>query len=883
MEKDTPLTRQYNQIKQKYPDTVLLFRLGDFFETFNEDAKITAKVCGITLTKRNNGAAGEMPLAGFPQHQLDNYLPKLVRAGYRVAVCEQLEDPKKAKGLVKRDVVEVVTPGVALYDKILDQKLNNYICSVYLKQKGLFYNVGLSFADISTGEYSVSEFPLSKLIDVIESIHPAEIIISKAQKNEINSYLEKLSYNIAVTKFESWIFDYEFAKEALLGHFKTNTLKGFGIEDLTTGIAAAGAILYYIKETQNGKLDQLTKISLYNPSDYMLLDYATRKNLEITYSLYDDNKQGTLISILDKTKTSIGGRKLKKWITYPLLKLNEIHKRLEYVRTLVNLNELRINLQNCLSQIADLERLSSKICNLKANPRDLIALKNSLKIIPQIKELINTESNSLKDLIDKLIPLDQVINSIENAIVDEPSVQLGTGNVFRRNYHIELDSYIEAKHSGKKWISNFQEEEKKKTGIPSLKVGYNNVFGYYIDITNTHKDKVPQHYERKQTLTNSERYVTKELKEIEQKMMDADEKISEIESNLFTELLMKIALFTNDIQNNADIIATIDCLQSYAQSAIENKYCEPLIDNSDIIEITDGRHPVVEKLLPLGQSFTPNSTYLNPEKELIHIITGPNMSGKSCYLRQTALIILMGQIGSFVPAKSAKFGLVDRIFTRVGAQDNITAGESTFLVEMQEAANIINNATEKSLILLDEVGRGTATFDGISIAWSITEYIHNVIRAKTLFATHYHELNELKNRYENIANYHVEVIETEGKIIFSHKVKPGGSNHSFGIHVAQMAGLPDTIIKRANELLVILEESSNSNDNNQLKSIKKANVDEIDTKKQKRVPEQLAIFEIRDDFLREKLRSLDINHITPVEALHILSDLINYAKKESKN
>ncbi|MCX7736285.1 MAG: DNA mismatch repair protein MutS [Candidatus Kapabacteria bacterium] len=883
MEKDTPLTRQYNQIKQKYPDTVLLFRLGDFFETFNEDAKITAKVCGITLTKRNNGAAGEMPLAGFPQHQLDNYLPKLVRAGYRVAVCEQLEDPKKAKGLVKRDVVEVVTPGVALYDKILDHKLNNYICSVYLKQKGLFYNVGLSFADISTGEYSVSEFPLSKLIDVIESIHPAEIIISKAQKNEINSYLEKLSYNIAVTKFEPWIFDYEFAKEALLGHFKTNTLKGFGIEYLTTGIAAAGAILYYIKETQNGKLDQLTKISLYNPSDYMLLDYATRKNLEITYSLYDDNKQGTLISILDKTKTSIGGRKLKKWITYPLLRLNEIRKRLEYVRTLVNLNELRLNLQNCLSQIADLERLSSKICNQKANPRDLIALKNSLKLIPQIKELILNENNSLKELIDKLIPLDQVVNSIENAIVDEPSVQLGTGNVFRRNYHIELDSYIEAKHSGKKWISNFQEEEKKKTGIPSLKVGYNNVFGYYIDITNTHKDKVPQHYERKQTLTNSERYVTKELKEIEQKMMDADEKISEIESNLFTELLMKIALFTDDIQNNADIIATIDCLQSYAQSAIENKYCEPQIDNSDIIEIIDGRHPVVEKLLPLGQSFTPNSTYLNPEKELIHIITGPNMSGKSCYLRQTALIILMGQIGSFVPAKSAKFGLVDRIFTRVGAQDNITAGESTFLVEMQEAANIINNATEKSLILLDEVGRGTATFDGISIAWSITEYIHNVIRAKTLFATHYHELNELKNRYENIANYHVEVIETEGKIIFSHKVKPGGSNHSFGIHVAQMAGLPETIIKRANELLVILEESSNSNDNNQLKSIKKANVDEIDTKKQKRVPEQLAIFEIRDDFLREKLRSLDINHITPVEALHILSDLINYAKKESKN
>lgn len=882
MEKDTPLTRQYNQIKQKYPDTVLLFRLGDFFETFNDDAKITSKVCGITLTKRNNGAAGEMPLAGFPQHQLDNYLPKLVRAGYRVAVCEQLEDPKKAKGLVKRDVVEVVTPGVTLYDKILDHKLNNYVCAVYLKQKGLFYNVGLSFADISTGEYSVTEFPMNKLADVLESIHPAEIIISKSQKNEINSYLDKLSYKIAVTKFEPWIFDYEFAREALLSHFKTNTLKGFGIEDLMSGIAAAGAILYYIKETQNGKLDQLTKISLYNPSEYMLLDYATRKNLEITYSQSDDNRMGTLISILDRTKTSMGGRKLRKWINYPLLNLNEVKRRLECVRFFKNFDDVRINLQNYLSQIADLERLASKICNQKANPRDVVALKNSLKFIPQIKALIRDKNIILQELIEKLVPLNHIVNLIQEAIIEEPSVQLGTGNVFRKNYNSELDSYLEAKHSGKKWISNFQEEEKKKTGIPSLKVGFNNVFGYYIDITNTHKDKVPPNYERKQTLTNSERYITKELKEIEQKMLEADEKIAEIESSLFSELLMKIVLNVDSIQQNAEIISELDCLQSYSQVAIDNKYCEPEIDNSDIIEIIDGRHPVVEKLLPLGQSFTPNSTFLNPEKELIHIITGPNMSGKSCYLRQTALIILMGQIGSFVPASSAKFGIVDRIFTRVGAQDNITSGESTFLVEMQEAANIINNATEKSLILLDEVGRGTATFDGISIAWSITEYIHNIIRAKTLFATHYHELNELKNRYDNIANYHVEVIETEGKIIFSHKVKPCGSNHSFGIHVAQMAGLPDTIIQRANELLAILEESSKSADESQVKALKKAKVEKFETKKQKRVPEQLAIFEIRDDFLREKLRSMDINNVTPVEALQILSDLIIYAKKESK-
>lgn len=882
MDKDTPLTRQYNQIKQKYPDTILLFRLGDFFETFNEDAKITAKVCGITLTRRNNGAAGEMPLAGFPQHQLDNYLPKLVRAGYRVAVCEQLEDPKKAKGLVKRDVVEVVTPGVALYDKILNHKLNNYICSIYLKQKGLFYNVGFSYADISTGEFYVSEFPLYNLIDVLESIQPSEIIISKSQKNEINNQIEKLSFKPAITKFEPWIFDYEFSQEALLGHFKTQTLKGFGIEDFTTGIASAGAILYYIKETQNGKLDQLRKISVYNPSEYMLLDFATRRNLEITYSHFDSKNEGTLISILDKTLTAMGGRKLKKWITHPLIKLESIQWRLECVRTIVELNEERKLIQEYFSRIADLERLISKICSHKANPRDLAVLKQSLILIPLIKELLEGKNDNLDNLVVKLKPLKHIVDLIDDAIIEEPSIQLGSGKIFRENYNSELDSYLQAKHFGKKWVSNYQEEEKQKTGIPSLKIGFNNVFGYYIDITNTHKDKVPTRYERKQTLTNSERYITKELKDIEQKMLEADEKISEIESHLFSELLMKIASAVEDIQIIADVISELDCLQSFAQVAIDNKYSEPIIDNSEIIEIIDGRHPVVEKMLDLGQSFTPNSTGLKPEEELIHIITGPNMSGKSCYLRQTALIILMGQIGSFVPAKSAKFGIVDRIFTRVGAQDNITAGESTFLVEMQEAANIINNATNKSLILLDEVGRGTATFDGISIAWAITEYIHNIIRAKTLFATHYHELNELKNKYDNIANYHVEVIETEGKIIFSHKVKPGGSNHSFGIHVAQMAGLPDTIIQRANELLRILEESSNSASETKSQNIKKADVKGFEEKKQKRVPEQLAIFEIRDDILRENLRSIDVNNLTPVEALKILADLVVYSKKESK-
>ncbi|MFC2130463.1 DNA mismatch repair protein MutS [Bacteroidota bacterium] len=882
-EKQTPLMRQYSQIKNKYPDTILLFRLGDFFETFNEDAVTTAKVCGITLTKRNNGAAGECPLAGFPHHQLDAYLPKLVRAGYRVAVCDQLEDPKASRGIVRRGVTEVVTPGVALYDKLLESKQNNYLAAVALKTEKGRKIIGFSFIDISTAEFFTSETAFEHLIEILETVNPSEIIISKSQKNELLHDFEKLSYKPALTKLEPWIFDEEFGREALLGHFKTKNLKGFGIDNLTAGIAASGAVLHYINETQNGQVKHLRNISVFDHSDYMSLDFATRRNLEITFSMAGGAKTGSLISILDKTCTAMGGRLFKQWLIRPLKQLAPIKTRLEAVRSLIDNNEKHRQLKGDLSEIGDLERLISKICTGRANPRDVVALKISIKKIPLIKNnLQRINSNALKLISGKLEPLDDLVQLIDSAIVEEPSVQLGTGNVFRQGYSDELDIYIDAKYSGKNWVSNYQDTERKRSGINSLKVGYNTVFGYYIEITRTHKDKVPERYERKQTLTNAERYITPELKEIEEKILNAEEKITELENSLFSELRMKIALQTEDVQSNAAVIAAIDCLQSFAEAATEYNYCEPEIDESDIIEITDGRHPVVERLLDIGESYTPNNTILNHNNEQIHIITGPNMSGKSCYLRQVGLIVLLGQTGSFVSAGKAKFGIVDRIFTRVGAQDNITAGESTFLVEMQEAANIMNNATHKSLILLDEVGRGTATFDGISIAWAITEYIHNKLNAKTLFATHYHELNDLAGRYDKIINYKVEVIEAGDTIIFTHKVLPGGSDHSFGIHVAQMAGLPREVTDRANVIMRSFESDKITSESTENIKSKKADTSKIHTKKSRHVTDQLSIFEFRDDALREQIINLEIDNLTPMDALKILNEIQKKAKISKK-
>lgn len=874
-EKQTPLMRQYTQIKQKYPDTVLLYRLGDFFETFQDDAVITAKVCGIALTKRNNGAAGDMPLAGFPHHQLDNYLPKLVKAGYRVAVCEQLEDPKLARGIVKRGVTEVVTPGVALYDKLLDVKRNNYLASIHLhqdKQQGLI--AGFALVDVTTGEFLITEILPTKLSELILSYSPAEIIISKKDREQLSQYLKGIDELPHLSKLEEWIFEYQFALDSLLKQFNTKNLKGFGAEDSYAGIIAAGAIIHYINETQKGNLSQIRGLQVHNSLNYMPLDISTRKNLEIMYS-QSGAKEGTLISILDKTQTPMGGRLIRKWVAMPLLDLHQINLRLDAVEELMN-DSKRNNIKNILSHIGDLERLISKVCSNRANPRDLVQIKNSLVSLKDIKKaLTDYKSELISQIRDSIVPLDDLVMLITNAIKDEPSTAIGSGNIFRKGFSPELDDYINAKTNSKQWIQEYQEQERTKSGINSLKVGFNNVFGYYIDVTRIHSNKVPSYYDRKQTLANSERYTTPELKDMESKIFTAEEKIGVLESELFNTLLENIANFTQEIQNNAHLAAKIDSLQSFAQASSEYNYVKPEITENTELNFVDSRHPVIEKMLPVGVDFTPNSTEMNTQDNVIHIITGPNMSGKSCYLRQTALVVMMGQIGCYVPAKSAKFGIVDRIFTRVGAQDNIATGESTFLVEMQEAANILNNATEKSLILLDEVGRGTATFDGISIAWAIAEYIHEKIKAKTLFATHYHELNDLAERYSGIVNYKVEVFETGSDIVFTHKVSKGASDHSFGIHVAKMAGMPYYVVERANEIMQLLEDKSDSSNK---KAEKTPKIERINTKKAAQ-NDQLAIFEFRDDELRDRLKALKINNITPVQALQILSDLHTEAKK----
>jgi DNA mismatch repair protein MutS len=876
-EKQTPLMRQYNQIKSKYPETVLLFRLGDFFETFGEDALITSKACGITLTKRNNGAAGEMPLAGFPHHQLDTYLPRLVRSGHRVAVCEQLEDPKQSKGVVKRGVVEVVTPGVALYDKLLDTAKNNYISAVIIKSIKRGPQVaGIAFCDISTGEFFVSEVAASAIIDTLESISPNEIIISKEQRDQMAVVISKLSAEPSITRLEDWIFEESFGREILLRHFETKNLKGFGIENFSAAIAAAGAALHYISESQQTDLPQISKIGIFNPAEFMALDFATRRNLEISYSMIEGGQEGSLISILDRTLTPMGGRLFKKWITRPLKDLGSIRKRLDAVDALYNNRNELSDLRNKLDCVGDLERLISKIGTGRANPRDVIAMKNSLGMIPDIKSLLSgLESGHLKEISGNISSMDRLVALIGQALVDEPSSQVGGGGVFRPGFSADLDEYANIRRNAKQWLVEYQESERSKSGINSLKVGVNSVFGYYIEVTKTHSDRVPDYYDRKQTLRNAERYITPELKEFETKILNAEEKIHELEHELFRSLRAKIALETELIQENAFLLANTDCLQSMAQVSIENNYIKPEIDESEIIDIKGGRHPVVEKFLPVGDSYSPNSTLLDTSGEMVHILTGPNMSGKSCYLRQVALIVLMGQVGCFVPAESARFGVIDRIYTRVGAQDNIAAGESTFLVEMQEAANILNNATGKSLILLDEVGRGTATYDGISLAWSIAEYIHNKLRAKTLFATHYHELNELAERYENIANYKVEVIEAGDKIVFTHNVKSGASDHSFGIHVARLAGMPEGVIGRANEILGMLENSSG----NEQDASKKADLTNLKNQRTPTRGEQLAIFEFRDDEIREKLKEIDINSITPVDAISILSELTQKARE----
>ncbi len=859
----TPLMTQYNKIKAAHPDTVLLFRMGDFFETFEEDAKIASKVLGITLTKRANGAAGEVPLAGFPHHAIDTYLPKLVRAGYRVAVCEQVENPKFAKGIVKREVVEVVTPGVAFSDKLLDHKKNNYLMAICLKDD----IAGISFCDISTGEFYAFEVPFAVLNQQIETISPAEVVVQKRDKDILTSLLNKLNPSIRVTKQDDWIFNFDYAKDLLVNQFKTVNLKGFGVENFTPGIIASGAVLNYLQETQKENLSHLNKVSAYNPSEYMALDYSTKRNLEITFSMHDGGREGSLISILDKTETAMGGRLLKKWITAPLRKLEPILKRLESVENLVKNKRLRKSLLNELKEIGDLERLISKVCTGRANPREIVALKSSLQKIPAVKNLLTEASaNTLIQLGGSLAPLDKLIALIQNSIVDTPPLSLADGGVIKNGFSPELDELRDISIHGKDWIANLQKIERERTGISSLKVSYNKVFGYYIDVSHTHKEKIPQDYIRKQTLVNSERFITPDLKTYEEKILNAEDKIYELESQLFNEVRLNVADEAEQVQQNAKLIAMLDCLLSFAECAEEYNYVKPELNEGISLEIIEGRHPVVERIVPPGERFTANSCKLDNEKDQIIILTGPNMAGKSVYLRQIGLIVLLAQIGSFVPAKSATIGLVDRIFTRVGASDNISAGESTFLVEMQEAANILNNATSKSLVLLDEIGRGTSTFDGISIAWAITEYLHEnpEVAAKTLFATHYHELNEMAELFQRIRNYKVEVREHDDKVFFLHKVSLGKADHSYGIQVAQMAGLPMFVTNRAKEVLQNLES----------KELTPYEVKKERLKKLQREDEnQFSLFEVKDDKLRGEIDEMELNNLTPLEALNKLSEL----------
>ncbi len=858
----TPLMAQYAKVKESCPDTVLLFRVGDFFETFEDDAKTASKVLGITLTKRANGAAGEVPLAGFPHHAIDNYLPKLVRAGYRVAVCEQMENPKFAKGIVKREVVEIVTPGVAISDKLLDHKKNNFLLSIYTENE----IAGLAFADISTGEFQAYEVNISELVQQFGAINPSEILIPKKMKQTLEPMITKSVPAARITKVDDWIYDFGYGSELLMNHFNTKTLKGFGIENFYNGICAAGAALNYIRETQKANLTHINKITRFNHSDYMLLDYSTKRNLEITFTMQDGEREGSLISILDKTETSMGGRMLKKWITTPLRKLEPILKRQECIENFAHNKTLRKNIKNELSEIADLERLISKVCTGRVNPREIVSLKLSLKKIPLIKQLLDQSSvETIASINNRLNPLESLVEKIESAIADVPPISISDGGIIRKGFNAELDELRSLSANAKDWIANLQKTERERTKISSLKVSYNKVFGYYIEISNANKEKAPDNYIRKQTLVNGERFITPELKEYEDKILNAQENIQKLEYKLFDEIRVEAASETEAIQDTAQLIAMLDCYQSLAECAVEYNYVKPELDNTDRLEIIESRHPVVERILPPGEKFTPNNCKLSSSEEQIIILTGPNMAGKSVYLRQIGLLVLMAQIGSFIPAKKAAIGLVDRIYTRVGASDNISAGESTFLVEMQEAANILNNATNKSLILLDEIGRGTSTFDGISIAWAITEYLHENpnLTAKTLFATHYHELNEMADIFPRIRNYKVDVREYGDKVIFLHKVTPGGADHSYGIHVAQMAGLPQFVTNRAKEILVNLEG----------KELTPYDVKKAKMKKFKKDDMQISLFEMKDDLLRKEISDITIDNLTPLEALNKLSKL----------
>ncbi len=885
--KHTPLMRQYLDIKEKHPGTILLFRVGDFYETFSEDAILISGELGITLTKRNNGG-DQTPLAGFPYHSLDTYLPKLVKRGFRVAICEQTENPEEAKKagkkIVNREVTEITTPGVTMSDKLLDHKRNNYIASIF-RAGG---TAGIAFSDISTGEFALSQVSKTELDSLLQALQPSEILLQKKFKNNLPDHLSM--YNI--TFIDDWVYEGNYGYKLLVDHFKTHSLKGFGVEELEIAHTAAGSLLHYMQETQKSSLAHLRRLYAYESSDYMSLDGSTKRNLELTASMQEGGTEGTLVSIMDDTITAMGGRLLRKWIMRPLKKVNEIEKRLDAVDWLFHQHGRRAELREEMEQIGDIERLISRISVGRTNARDLKQLQLSLAQIPRVKiQISNTDSPLISALNGNLKLLLDVQDRISSALVEEPPASIRDGGMIADGFNKNLDELRDIARDGKKYIARIKDQLAKESGIPSLKIGYNKVFGYYIEITNTHKDKVPEHFIRKQTLVNSERYITPELKEVEEKVLSAEDKSKMLEGELFEELRQYVAEFADDVQQIAQALAVLDCIQSFAEVAFRNSYVRPEIDTADIIDVKKGRHPVVEKTLPAGEPFIPNDIYLDNSEHQILIITGPNMAGKSIILRQTGLLVLMAQLGSFVPAEKAKIGLVDKIFTRVGASDNLAAGESTFLVEMNEAANILNNATPKSLILLDEVGRGTSTFDGLSIAWALSEYLHNQpeVAAKTLFATHYHELNELESRYERIKNFNVQVKEHDGKIIFLRKMVRGGADHSYGIQVANMAGLPKVVIQRAKEILSNLESHSLdvSHEGNgavkqsaSKKDAARKAVRQIDSQPQ--LP-QMTLFDSQLDpaveTLLNKLDACDPERMTPIEALLLMSELKRLIKK----
>lgn len=858
---ETPLMRQYYATKAKYPDAILLYRMGDFYETFGEDAITTSRILGITLTKRSSGSPGTVELAGFPYHAIDNYLPKLVRAGQRVAICEQLEDPKKTKFLVKRGVIELVTPGVSYSEYSTDTKNNIFLASVYFKKT----ESGLALLDLSTGEFLTTEGTHSTIDKLLNSFQPKEVIYPKGQENRFHELFGNKFY---IYPIEEWFFDRDSAAERLTKHFEVSSLKGFGIERMNCGISAAGAVLNYLEMTKHDMISHITSISRIDESHCVLLDKFTFRNLELLHSAYEEGH--SLVDIIDQAITPMGSRTIRRWICMPLKSPVEINSRLDIVDCFIHNEAARTETKNLLESIGDLERLTSKIGVARITPREMNQLKIALSCISPLKKIgKETHNPILQKMVDQLECCDILYQKITQQLQENAPHQLTKGNVIAEGVNAELDELRHISSHGKEKLAEIQQRESEATGIPSLKIGFNNVFGYYIEVTKTHKDKAPANWIRKQTLVNGERYITPELKEYEDKILGAEDRILTIETEMYNALLQEAADYIRPLQDDAKIIAAIDALVSFAEVSITNHYNRPDINDSDIIDIKEGRHPVIEKQLPPGEEYISNNVYLDNQKQQIIIITGPNMAGKSALLRQTALIVIMAQAGCFVPAQTAHIGYVDKIFTRVGASDNISHGESTFMVEMNEAANILNNISDRSLVLFDELGRGTSTYDGISIAWAIVEYLHEhpKFRAKTLFATHYHELNEMERSFKKIKNYNVSVKEVGQKVIFLRKLVKGGSNHSFGIQVGKMAGLPQSVIKRADEILKQLENDRDKND------VIQKNVDHIASAREGM---QLSFFQLDDPILtqiRDEIAGLDINSLTPLEALNKLNEI----------